>query len=141
MAFTIELTRVGAGGKRPGGRADLRLSSCLPSKHGRNPSLGLRLAPHAMRRIGWMSGDFVTAKCEMPDGKSVVVVTMTRTTDEALGCRLTDQGKADGSGNVRFTVPQDAVDRIFTNGVKGYDGQLASVDTAAGRAVFEVEVG
>jgi len=44
MAFTIELTRVGTGGKRRGGRADLRLSSCAPSKHGRNPSLGLRLA-------------------------------------------------------------------------------------------------
>jgi|688.fasta_scaffold35095_12 hypothetical protein len=141
MAFTIELTRVGTGGRRNGGRADLRLSSCAASKHGRNPALGLRLAPQAMRRMGWMSGDLVTAKCEMPDGKNVVVVTMSRTTDEVLGCRLTDQGKDDGSGNVRFTVPQSAVDRIFTNGVKGYDGELASVDTAAGRAVFEVEIG
>jgi hypothetical protein len=140
MAFAIELTRVGTGGKRKGGRADLRLSSCAASKHGRNPSLGLRLTPQAMRRIGWMSGDLVTAKCEMPDGKKVAVVTMSRTTDEVVGCRLTDQGKEDGSGNVRFTVPQDAVDQIFTNGVKGYDGHLASVDTAAGRAIFEVEL-
>jgi len=141
MAFTIELTRVGTGGKRKGGRADLRLSSCVASKHGRNPSLGFRLSPQAMRRLGWMSGDLVTARCDMPDGKRVVTVTISRTTDEVVGCRLTDQGKEDGSGNVRFTVPQAAVDRIFTNGVKGYDGQLSSVDTAVGRAVFEVEIG
>jgi len=94
-----------------------------------------------MRRIGWLSGDLVTARCEMPDGSNTVMVSLTRTTDETTGCRLTDQGKKDGSGNVRFTVSQSALDKIFTNCVKGYDGRLAAIDTAAGRAVFEVVVG
>jgi hypothetical protein len=141
MSFGIELSRVGVGGRRIGRRADLRLTACVASKHGRNPSLGFRVSPEAMKRLGWLSGDLVTARCDMADGSKVVAVTMTRTTDENAGCRLSDQGKKDNAGNVRFTLPQSDLDKIFTNCVKGYDGSLKTIDTASGKAVFEVRVG
>lgn len=140
MSFGIELSRVGVGGRRNGRKADLRLSACAASKHGRNPSLGFRLSPEAMKRLGWLSGDLVVARCEMADGAKAITVTVTRTTDEHAGCRLSDQGKKDGAGNVRFTIPQADLDKIFTNCVRGYDGHLKSIDTGAGKAVFEVKV-
>lgn len=141
MSFGIELSRVGVGGRRSGRIADLWLSACAPSKHGRNPSLGLRLSPEAMKRLGWLSGDLVVARCDMAEGAKVLAVTVTRTTDEHAGCRLSDQGKNGGAGNVRFTIQQADLDKIFTNCVKGYEGHLKSIDTGAGKAVFEVKVG
>jgi hypothetical protein len=128
----IEFKRKAHGGRKTGGKSDLRVYSCKESGGEDRFSVGLRVGASAMKRMRWLVGDFVTVAFD----DSAMQWTITRVSDNA-GNKLSRQGRDTGDATVRFRIDKDQLSRVGLVEGSGYDCTLVSSESES--AVFKMD--
>ena len=88
--------------------------------------VSIRLTPDAIKRQRWMVGDYVTASVSFDDAGALRSVSISRVSGSGNGCKISGNGKGNHSGYIRFTAPDEAIEKIFPRDVIGYGASIES---------------
>lgn len=119
----IELCRKSRGGRAPGPKSDLRVYATQEKGRNGRSCIGIRVHESVMKRMRWIVGDYVRASFD----DSANTWSLRRVTDQT-GNRLSDQGRKDGVGTVRFAVEEPELYVFGLESGSGYDCTLIECD-------------